>query len=590
MSDTTQLADSYLLQSALKTDPPVDVSKGKSVAVVFDGNQGGYTSGLIQIDATSQLTGSKGYASLKDAYLTLPYVITAKETAGSINKSTLSRFACALKCNVANVVDSLTVKLNGKKVITETEYKGFWNNLRAMTELSQDEIAKHGADMHLYPDSWTVINFTKSASATGDGYSNNQIYSASPLDTTLSQAQEPWAYNGGFFKRLTNTPAPIDSTQATGAFSWASFGSTATKNMCQQNGRGAFQEADATSYGNDKIVGTWYHLLKIRLVDLHPIFKELDLCANPQLKLRLRINTGVVAISGTSSTMKLDSATMTAGTTVPIMVAPATAAAKTAAGDTITPAAPMNDILATGAQLSFAFGPVGNSFTNTSKVGEYLPYAMSRLHIPFYHIKNPSAIIQKPIKTIRYLDCFAQLFPKAAGTSPDVPTGQLNAAFDLTVSGYKKNVKYVALIPFADTTAGHFASVSTVRQYQSPFDSAPWTCMPGASIRNFQVQLGNENVFTSSHEYDFESFMDEFSKLGAINGDLSHEISNGLIDSVQWSMAQRILVADCSRISKKDVPQSLQISGINGSATGMDLLVLVVLELDRLTGEIHRTD
>ncbi|ETP09158.1 hypothetical protein F441_14967, partial [Phytophthora nicotianae CJ01A1] len=308
MSDTTQLADAYLLQSALKTDPPVDVTKSKSVAYVVDGNQGSYNSGLITIDGTSQLTGSRGFGSLKDAYITLPYVVTAKSTGSAeLNKTSVSRFACALKCNSSNVIDSLTVELNGKKVITETEYKGFWNNLRAMTELSQDEIVKHGSDMHLFPDSWTGINFSGTTSATGDSYSNNQIGVASPLDTTLSQAQEPWAFNPGFFKRLTNTPAPIDSTEATGAYSWASLGTTATKQVLQQNARGCFKESDATSYGNDKIAGRWFYMLKIKLVDLHPIFKELDLVANPQLKLRLRINAGTVALSGTASTMKLDS-------------------------------------------------------------------------------------------------------------------------------------------------------------------------------------------------------------------------------------------------------------------------------------------
>jgi len=153
MSDTTQLADAYLLQSSLKTDSPVDVSKGKSVSVIYDNNQGSYNSGLITIDATSQLTGSHGMASLKDGYLLLPYVITAKSTAATDIATNISRFACAMKTNTTNVIDSLSVELNGKKVITETEYKGFWNNLRAMTELSQDEVVKHGAELHLYPSS-----------------------------------------------------------------------------------------------------------------------------------------------------------------------------------------------------------------------------------------------------------------------------------------------------------------------------------------------------------------------------------------------------------------------------------------------------
>lgn len=589
MSDTTQLTDAYLLQSTLKTDSPVDVSKGKTVSVIYDNNQGSYNSGLITIDATSQLTGSQGFASLKDGYLLLPYVITSKSTGGTNLDSNINRFACAMKANITNVIDSLSVELNGKKVITETEYKGFWNNLRAMTELSQDEVVKHGADLHLYPDPWYSINFSNSIHSSGDGYSNNQLEIAAKLDVSASQAQEPLSVNEGLFNRLLLTPPIIDATQATGANSWASFGTTACKQICQQNGKGCFQEytyatvtAADGSTSEAKKAGSWYHMLKIPLVSLHPIFKELDLCANPQLKLRLRINAGTVAISGTTTSMKLDSVTMTSGQTVPIMIA------SSASGN------PMNGVLTAGAQLSFSFGPVGNAFTPTASVGEFLPFTTSRLMVPFYHLRNPTQIISKPVKTVRYLDCFAQMFRKGAGISPEIPTSQLNAPFDLNISGYKKNVKYVALIPFAETSAGHFVSADGVPQYQSPFDSAPWTCMPGASIRNFQVTIGNSNVFDKSQEYDFESFKSEFSKLGAINGDLSSEISNGLIDSMQWSMASRILVADTSRLTKKDVPQAIQVSGINGSATGMDLLVLVVyereLELDRLTGEIHRTD
>jgi hypothetical protein len=121
-------------------------------------------------------------ASLKDGYLLLPYVITAKSTAATDIATNISRFACAMKTNITNVIDSLSVELNGKKVITETEYMGFWNNLRAMTELSQDEVVKHGAELHIYPDPWYSINFSKTANSCGDGYSNNQLEIAAKLD------------------------------------------------------------------------------------------------------------------------------------------------------------------------------------------------------------------------------------------------------------------------------------------------------------------------------------------------------------------------------------------------------------------------
>ncbi|GMF24166.1 unnamed protein product [Phytophthora lilii] len=91
---------------------------------------------------------------------------------------------------------------------------------------------------------------------------------------------------------------------------------------------------------------------------------------------------------------------------------------------------------------------------------------------------------------------------------------------------------------------------------------------PGSSIRDFQVQVGNKNVFQDVHSYDWMTFLDEFSKIGAVNGDLSREISTGLIGIDKWQTAQRILVADCSRVSEVDVPQSIKVSGTNIATQG----------------------
>ncbi|GMF64095.1 unnamed protein product [Phytophthora fragariaefolia] len=74
MSDSTQLADQFLLQSSLKPDTSVKLSRGKSVAVVIDGQSGSYSSGIVSFDCASALNGSQGYASLKDASLLLQRV------------------------------------------------------------------------------------------------------------------------------------------------------------------------------------------------------------------------------------------------------------------------------------------------------------------------------------------------------------------------------------------------------------------------------------------------------------------------------------------------------------------------------------
>ncbi|TYZ65164.1 hypothetical protein PybrP1_008775 [[Pythium] brassicae (nom. inval.)] len=125
-------------------------------------------------------------------------------------------------------------------------------------------------------------------------------------------------------------------------------------------------------------------------------------------------------------------------------------------------------------------------------------------------------------------------------------------------------------------------------------DSAPGTLQAGLAIRNFQVQIGGDNVFNDSKTYDFSAFAEEMAKLGAINGSLDSRLNCELLDQNQWTYANRMLVAEVSRMTHPDVPASVVVSGINAAAQGSDLLLLIVyehsLELDVLTEEVYRAD
>ncbi|GMF10661.1 unnamed protein product [Phytophthora lilii] len=210
--------------------------------------------------------------------------------------------------------------------------------------------------------------------------------------------------------------------------------------------------------------------------------------------------------------------------------------------------------------------------------------------VPFYDIANPTQVVSKPMKTIKYLDSYSQFIEDQGG----VGMISSNKTFSVQIASSRKNVKYVAVLPFENTKTGNYAASITTPQFASPFDSAPWTMQPGSSIRDFQVQVGNQNVFQDVHSYDWMTFLNEFSNFGGVNGDLSREISNGLIGIDKWQTTQRILVADCSRVSDVNVPQSIKISGTNIATQGTNFLVLVVyertLEIDRTTGEVFRAD
>ncbi|GMF27805.1 unnamed protein product [Phytophthora fragariaefolia] len=325
--------------------------------------------------------------------------------------------------------------------------------------------------------------------------------------------------NDGFVKRLLSNPPTAGSDFTS---SWPSVGGTAASTtISNQTSRGAFVVGAVTA---NAIMGTWNHMLKIKLTDLHPIFREIDLMANPQIRLHFRVNQGtsVIAVDATKG-MSLTSTTLSSGNSCPVMIAASSTGNR------------MTSVLATYAGFSVSWGAW------------------------FY---QPAGIGKQ--------------------------STQLNASFALQLSASVKNAKYIAVLPFAEQTS-NFATAA-VQQFQSPFDSSPWTLQPGSSIRNFNVRIGSTRTFDISHDYDFHHFTNEVAKIGAINGDLTPELVNGLLDYQTWSLTNRMLIADVSRLTERGVPQSIQIQGTNAGCQGVNLLVLVISEqeltFDRLTGEV----
>ncbi|KAG2768520.1 hypothetical protein PC129_g20308 [Phytophthora cactorum] len=564
----TQLSDQYLYQRSLKSDPEIKVSSGKRVPFVIDLNQGSYQNGVITIDATAQLNGSEGFASLRDAYIMLPYKVSMKNTHGTAAQAAANRFCASLKCGNWNVIDSMSLELNGKTIVSMADYKLFWNNVRAQTSYSTQYVEKHGAESFLFPDAAQSTAYSSAASTGGDGYSNNTAFSSAFTASTASATAS--VVNDGFVRRLLSNPPNAGADSST---TWPSTGAAAaTTTIANQTSRGAFVVGAGTA---GSIMGTWNYMLKIKLAELHPVFKELDLMANPQIRLRFRVNQGTAAIAvDASKNMTLSSTTLSSGNSCPVMIA------SSAANNPMASA-----FSGTAGTIAVSWGAVVNSLEPTID-GTYMPFTTTRLYVPFVHLENPQAIISKPVKKVRYNDCYAQWCYQRAGTGKQAT--QLNASFDLQLSASVKNAKYVVLLPFAEQT-GSFATAA-VQQFQSPFDTAPWTLQPGSSIRNFNIRIGSSQTFDISHDYDFHQFSNEVSKLGSINGDLTPELVNGLLDYQTWSLTNRMLTADVSRLTEKDVPQAIQIQGTNAGCQGVNILVLVIseqeLSYDRLTGEV----
>ncbi|GMF59074.1 unnamed protein product [Phytophthora fragariaefolia] len=98
-------------------------------------------------------------------------------------------------------IDEVEVYLNGKSIITPSEFKQIWSNVRAMAELTTAEVEKHGTDMFLFPDDWESIKHATTSNANGDGYSNNSLAGNSSIALTTGGI-EPTRSNTGFLRRV----------------------------------------------------------------------------------------------------------------------------------------------------------------------------------------------------------------------------------------------------------------------------------------------------------------------------------------------------------------------------------------------------
>ena len=591
MTDSTQLADQFLYHESQRHDTEIRISKNKSMISCPDVNQGSYTSNQITIDS-STLNGSNGFASLSEAYITVPYVITLRNNSASqaLNAaSNINPLMVALKCNSMNVIDRVSVEFDSKGVINPISYLNQWSNLRVMSEYSADDVAKFSSTSYVYPDDWYSTSFsnTGTGSNCGDGYCNNQDNVAAVLNTG-PETSIVYQVNNGFTKRALNNPIQVaTSTGPINTFAWGSTQSGAIQAMNLSAGKGGFIGGTTTA---NSVVGTWIYMLKIRLSDIHPVFKEMPLISLPKFKIILTFNAGYSSVNVASggASMTLGSTTTLSGTTCPVMLSSAASSCSLY---------PLLNGISGAAILGLAWGPLQNSYTSASGVSPYLPFYSSRLYVPFYELepKLTLAIAEHPKVSRNYLDYTVQSFKGQTGNA--ITSTVQGGQFNLQVSGQFRNIKYVALFAYPNSSltganGGNFVSAQNVDDYGSPFSSAPWTQCPGGIVNQFQVQIGNSMVFANACSMDFQMFQDEFQKLGALNGAVGPKgITNGLIDEAKWSNINRIMVADCSRVSKKDVPQAILVSGQNGCSQPLDFIVIVAyereIEIDRITGKVE---
>jgi hypothetical protein len=544
---------------------------------ILDNQNGSYSSNQSVID-TSQLSNSNKFMSYREAYLSVPLLLTLAATTNAASFAPASTgssvdYGLGLKNWFGSIVHSLTLDYNGTTVIQQTPFCNMWNAFKLMTSLSWSDIATEGATLGFYPDDPTAWAYQNTASTSGVGICNNTDWRTIAagegggfgVKVTARFNTYSSAYgNIGFLKRQTYINFDPAGVPGTGTYAnqatadglllpsgvtnlWKSYISNKTTGTGSSTGNGIIQYS---------VVATIY------LRHLHSFFNMVPLLKGAYMKATLNLNNATVEVSATSGKLlSLTSVSVPVGGICPLMIASADAGQGLGA----IPAA----ALSYRANLSVGNRCLDSTIASYSTTTTGTLSQNINLYVPAYTF-NPvieHTYIGDPIKTIQYTDIYQyQVLSVGAGST-------FNSLLTNGIAG----IKSVLVLPYysAGSNAGLPAGISP---YQSPFDPAGSCCTsPLCLFTNFNVVVSGQNAIYNTERYSFEHFNNQLLGTNAVNGSLTDGLTSGLVDQLGFEMEYCYYYTDVSRMLpvEERVPKSVQIIGTNQANKSVDLICFI---------------
>jgi len=542
------MSDTAIFELSQQSEVETSKFVQKQTLYVLDSNQGAYSSNQIFFE-TSSLSNSGKWMSMRDSYFIIPVVIACKASVDVT--ATFNPFSAGFKNGYYQLIDSLTVELNGTNIVQLCPYTNIWTNFKVLNTWSKDTLTKYGPSLGVWPDTTTSLGYSAAASASGLGVYNNRVYASIPVVATALTYTGPVA-NTGFLNRLYSTCYTPIAGGLDGAATIYTAPNTTGMSFFTVNG-GA---ADARVY-------YWSVLAKIRAKDIHDYFDKAPLLKGSYYRIVLNINTAGFLITAVAAgpTMAIATAgnVIVNGRTNPIMVASSLANN------------PMNGSVAAGnGTFGFSVGVGSTTAPGGATVSNAIFANGCRLYVPCYTM-NPEYeeqyISMHPTKTIVYEDIYNFTISGVAASG----------TFNNLLTNGVVNPKKVLIVPFLRTSC---TDATTISELASMFSPAGGTTSPLVAFSQFNVQVAGQNMFMSNEDYDFQQYMDELRSAFGLNGGETDQISSGLLSELDFTYAYRYYFCDVSRRLPADdiYPKSVLIQGTNTSTRVVDLICFVSLE------------
>ena len=608
---------------------------------ILDNQNSNYQGNQCVID-TSQLANSNKFMNYREAYLTVPMLITltginktSPIAGGAGNLLAINAFApatAATSCDYAiglknwygSIVHSFTLDYNGTTIIQQTPYVGMWNTFRLMTSLSYNDLLNQGSAIGFYPDLATAVGVSSDFAVLGlavqSSYSCQSLAAGAGIGSCYNNQNCPalqvitGAFNGmsesnsGLLQRQMAWNFDPDGVSGQNLLSktYGVLTGGATFQVGANNipaGLQATYKSFIFNKVNQTVVpapqinappatqGVWQAVVmgQVYLKHLHPFFESVPLLKGVFMKMTLNLNQSSVAFSTDSIVGAGNALTLTSFTAGSLSVQ--------------SPLGGVSPLMvaAIGTAPAAAFPQLGGSTALT--MGNYIvSIAVGRTCLNTTQTNLGAIVKSSPFIGSVTLNCpaysFNPVFESSYLSTPvkkivysDVYQYQVQnvasqSPFNNLVTNGIANIKSVLVLPFYNAVAN-----GGIQPFLSPFDPAGGgPTSPFCLMTQFNIQISGQNAIYNTERYGYEQFMNQFKGVNAVNGGQTDGLTSGLVGQLDFESEYCYYYVNCGRMLpvEEAVPKSVNILGVNASGLAIDMYVFVEygveVSIDILTG------
>jgi len=571
-------ADTLVFDMSSQSEGSPEVFVKKDWLSILDNQNQSYIGNQSVID-TSQLANSNKYMNYREAYLSVPLLLTLTNTTNTVafapNTTTTSAdYVMGLRNWYGSVIHSFTIDYNGTTIVQQTPYCSMWNTFKLMTSLSLTDLQTQGAKIGFFPDTPTSVQYISANTGyEATGTNLNQNYFVAP--TVSGAFAGGTELNEGLFKR--QLVWALDPAGAVGSDGTAYSALISTANLNLSYRSYIFNKVNgvaSTSTGVCQVAITATIMLK----HIHSFFERVPLLKGVFMKMTMNLNQSSVTFttasagsgSTTNATFNTVSVQSPLGGVSSIMIASGLA---------------LNGSARLSAQTYIASLAVGGKVLNTTQTSltnapSNSPLSQSiQLIVPAYTY-NPvfeTAYLSSPIKKIVYTDIYQYQIVN------QITSGQV---FNNLITNGIANIKSVLVLPFYQASSNQ-----GLIPYQSPFEpTGSGTTSPFCYLGNFNIQVSGQNAIYNTEKYTYEQFNNQLYGYNGVNGGMTDGLTSGLVGQVEFEWCYNYYYVDCGRMLpvEQSVPKSVNVIGQNFSGKDINLFVFieygVEVSVDILTG------